>query len=369
MTNTFRYPEAAHGRGRLVHVGPVPVLIVEGGPEEMARQGAELALRPAARLLDYPLDLVAAQLKSRHLARLALPGLDRLGRRLVARFPDRHRREMLALAAAVGDERRVVRANTLFDLKNLNPWRLFGCSTLAVGRDRTRTGGPLLARNLDFFSLGSLHDFGLVTVHRSREAGVRPFASIGFPGAVGVFSGMNDAGLVAVTHEVFAPPGRGFNPRGEPFAVTVRRALETCATVDEAGALFRGAPRTTSVSVAVCDGAGQAVFELSPEAVARRDPERGAVACANHFLGPAGSNLGRTNPFDTRGRLDRLARAADGTDLGVGEAWAALDAVNQGPLTVQSMVFEPRRLTAHVALGAGPATRLAPTELRLADWF
>lgn len=370
MGTEFQFPEAEHGRGRLVYSGPVPLLRVEGAPEEVGREVAELALRPAARMLDYPLDLVSAQLKSRHLARLAMPALDRLGRRLLARFPDRQRRELTTIADAMGDRRRVLRGNTLFDLKNLSPWRLFGCSSIAVGPDRTRTGGPLLARNLDFFPLGYLHDFGLVTIHRPNDAGVHPFASVGFPGAVGVFSGMNDAGLAAVTHEVFSPPGRGFNPRGEPFAATVRRVLETCTTVAEADAMFRSTPRTTSVSVTVSDVSDEAVFELSPDAVARRDPEGGAVVCANHFLGPARTNFGRGNPFDTLGRLERLGHAAANPELlGVREAWSALDGVHQGALTIQAMVFEPRRLALHVAMGAGPATRFAPIELKLAGWF
>jgi hypothetical protein len=365
----FRFPEASHGRGRLTYSGPVPVLCVEGAPQEVGAQAAELALRPAARVLDYPLDLVAAQLKSRKLALLVLPLLDRLGRRLLGRFAEHHRRELLAVGAAIGDERRVVRGNTLFDLKNLRAWRMFGCSSLAVGADRTRTGGPLLARNLDFFPLGYLHHFGLVTVHRARD-GRRPFASVGFPGSVGVFSGMNDAGLALATHEVFLPAGKGFNPQGEPFAATCRRVLEGCASVAEADAVFRNTPRTTSVSVAVCDSDEQAVFELAPEGVTRRDPERGAVVCANHFLGSGRPRLGGTNPFDTRGRLERLTQFAGLAErLSADEAWAALDGVSQGPLTLQSMVFEPRRLALRVALGEGPATRLAPTELRLAEWF
>ena len=370
VSTQFHFPEAASGPARLSHVGPVPVLRVEGTPDEQGRQVAELALRPAIRLLDYPLDLVADRLGSRRLARLALPALDRLGRRLVPRFPDAHRREILATGVAVRDERRVIRANTLFDLKNLHPRRLLGCSSIAVGRDRTLTDGPLLARNLDFFPLGYLDDFGLVTIRRSSVAGVRPFAAVGFPGSVGVFSGMNDAGLAAATHEVFSPPGRGFDPRGEPFAATVRRVLETCATVAEADAVFRATPRTTSVSVAVCDATDQAVFELSPEMVTRRDPECGAVVCANHFLGPARTNFGRDNPYDTLGRLERLTKVAAGSGgLGVEEAWATLADVSQGPLTIQSMVFEPRRLALHVALGEGPATSRPATELRLAEWF
>lgn len=364
---TFTFPEGRSGVAHLTFSGPVPVLRVAGTPEEIGQQVAELALRPAHRILDYPLDLVASLVRSRPLARLTLSALDRHGRRLAHRFPRRHRHELFALAGAAGDPRRVVRGNTLFDLKNVRPWRLFGCSSLAAGADRTGNG-PLLARNLDFFPLGYLHEFGLVTVYRG--AGVRPFLSVGFPGAVGVFSGLNSAGLALATHEVFSPAGRGFDPRGEPFAALCRRALEECATVNEAEVLFRAARRATSVSVIACDRREQAVFELSPERVARRGPERGTVVCANHFLAPGRHTLGDTNPFDTRGRVDRLRRAAAAPGaLGVPEAWAALDATHQGELTIQSMVFEPQRLTARVSMGAGPATRLPPTELRLTDWL
>lgn len=369
MERTFSYPQGNLDHGELLHVGPIPVLRVEGTPEQIGRQAAELAGVPAARVLDYPLDLVAARLGSRRLAQLCMPLLDRLGRRLVPRLCDRHRRELLSLAGALGDERRVMRGNTLFDLKNLQPRRLFGCSSLALGGSRTRVGGPLLARNLDFYDLGYLHEFGLVTVYRPADRGLRRFVSVGFPCSVGVFTGMNAAGLAVATHEVFGARGRGFNPRGEPFAATCRRVLEECDTVAEADALFREAPRTTPVSVAACDVRDQAVFELTPEGVTRRDACRGAVVCVNHFLATR-PGLGWANPFNTVGRLEQLSRvAAADTLLGAAEAWATLAEVSQGALTIQSMVFEPARLALHVSLGAGPATRLTPTELRLGEWF
>lgn len=364
----FRYPEGRHGRGRLHYAGPIPVLRVCGSPEEIAGQEVALALRPAARLLDYPTDLLACYFRSRWLGRMLAYPLDRLGRRLLRQFPRHLRRELAALGSAAGDERRVVRANTLFDLKNTPPWRLLGCSSLAPAPARSGTGGPLLARNLDFFSLGYLHEYSLLTVY-AHEHG-RPFAAVGFPGAVGVFSGMNDAGLAAVTHEVFGAPGRGFNPRGVPFAVAVRRVLETCETVDEAEAAFRAVPRATAVSVVLCDRRTAAVLEVSPDAVVRRDPTAGVSVCTNHFVGPG---LASHHPPDTFGSVRRhrlLDRAAtSGSRLGVADLFGVLHAVNMGPLTIHSMVFEPARLRLHVSLGEGPATAIPPTELALGDWF
>ncbi len=364
----FCFPEGEFGRAALRYAGPVPVLRVAGGPEEIAGQSFALALRPAARLLDYPLDLLAHHLRSRLLARLAVWPLDRLGRRLLPNFPAPHRRELDALAALAGDPRRVYRANTLFDLKNLQPWRLFGCSSLAPDPTRSATGGPLLGRNMDFFPLGYLHEYGLVTVY--APDGCRRFAAVGFPGSVGCFSGMNDAGLAVVSHEVYGAAGRGYDARGVPFAAALRRVLETCATVGEAEAFFRAHRRTTWVSLVVCDREGPAVLEVGPEAVVRRDPPAGVSVCTNHFVGPG---LASPVPPDTFGTVRRhrlLERVvAAGGRLGVADLFATLHAANLGPFTIQTMVFEPARLRLHLSMGPGPASARPPAELSLADWF
>jgi hypothetical protein len=352
----------------LAYTGTVPVLRLGGSPEEMAEQATVLALRPAIRLLDYPLELLAYFLGSKFLARLVVRPLDKLGRRLLPQFPPAHRSEIEALGARVGDPQRVVRANTLFDLKNLQPWRLFGCSSFAPGAERSETGSPLMGRNLDFFPLGYLHEYSLVTVY--AQAGCLRFMAVGFPGTVGCFSGMNEAGLAAATHEVFGAPGRGFNPRGIPFASAVRRVLETCETVDQAETAFRKMPQTTAISLVLCDRRTSAVLELCPGAVVRRDPPTGVSVCTNHYVTPELRTWNTPNNFGTDERfriLERMTTA--GRQFGVTDLFAVLHAVNNGPLTLQSMVFEPARLRVHLRIGEGPATAHSPTELRLADWL
>ena len=126
IKSAFRYPEGIHGPASLMHAGPIPLLRVSGTPEEIAAQVVALALRPAARLLDYPLDLLANHFRSRFIARLAVRPLDCLGNRLLSQFPPSHHRVLSATAGLMGDARRVLRANTLLDLKNTPPWRLFG---------------------------------------------------------------------------------------------------------------------------------------------------------------------------------------------------------------------------------------------------
>jgi hypothetical protein len=44
-----------------------------------------------------------------------------------------------------------------------------------------------------------------------------------------------------------------------------------------------------------------------------------------------------------------------------------MHAVNQGSMTLQSMIFEPRALVLHLAFGKGPATGLPRNRLPLAE--
>jgi len=130
----------------------------------------------------------------------------------------------------------------------------FACSSLIVSADHSATNGPLFGRNLDFYTLGMLDKFGLVTVH--RPSGKHAFVSVGFPGLFGCLSGMNDAGLCLAVHEVFfARDGAPmFNPKGVPymfcFPADARRVRD-----DRRGreAAPRQRQRTTILSLALCD--------------------------------------------------------------------------------------------------------------------
>ena len=60
---------------------------------------------------------------------------------------------------------------------------------------------------------------------------------------------------------------------------------------------------------------------------------------------------------------------ADGK-LGVAEVYKALGTVNQGPATVQAMVFEPATRVLHLSYGGGKSATEKPlTKLELSDLF
>src|SRR6185436_16936491 len=114
-----------------------------------------------------------------------------------------------------------IAGNTFFDVK-----RSLACSAVLIEKDRSATGGPLLARNLDYPSLGYIHEYSLVTIYRPK--GKKAFATIGFPGIVGCLSGMNEAGLALGVLEVFDIKAgeKHFDNEGIPYALCLRKVME-----------------------------------------------------------------------------------------------------------------------------------------------
>jgi hypothetical protein len=334
------YAERQTAGGELRYVAGVPVAVFSGSPEEIGRQHAAVLGDSARPALELPKRFA----KEFGLENL-WPFIAQAGRGLLMQTPARHQRELQAIAKHTGyGDAEIAVANTLLELRRV------GCSSIIIEPERSATGGPLFGRNFDFLTLGELHKYSLVTVFRPE--GFRAFASVGFPGLVGVFSGMNDAGLAVATLDVEASAdgSRKFNPQGTPLAFVFRRILEECATVDEAEQLLRGERPTTWMNLAVCDRNGGAVFEITPDTIARRDDDDHLLFCTNHFRAP-GLTVG-----ETCRRYDALQQLPLDQPIDVADVARRLDAANQGELTLQTMVFEPRALVLHVAFGEPPTS-------------
>jgi len=350
----FRFPEGKYKQAELKYRNGIPVLTVEGTPEEIGEQIALLAGKHSARLLDYPKDVLEL-LATPTGARLLQPLVLSKGRKLLENFPVNYRKEFEAMVKTSGFDRdRMIIGNTAFDLTS-DLGNLFGCSALIVEAGRSTTDQPLFGRNMDLPSAGYLHEYTLVTVYRPR--GKRMFVSVGYPGLVGCISGINDAGLVLAALESTGAPkdeGPAYNMEGVPFALLYRRIMEECATIEEAVKLLGSAKRTTTNILAICEAKGGAVIEFSPSRVAVRRPEKDATVCTNHFCT---KELKLAQPRNVKTTLDRFATLTKvqngGKKLGVAEIHAALDATNQGDETLQTMIFEPATWKLHLAVAAG----------------
>ncbi len=351
----FRYPEAKHGKGELKYRNGVPVLTVEGTPEEIGEQVAVLAAKPAERLFRYPKE-VLKEIK----AEFAYPLLTRTGKLMLPQFPDDYRKELDAFVKAGFDRDLLIVANTMFDIQ-----KLFACSSLVVDPDRSATKGSLLARNLDFVTLGYLQDYSLVTVY--RPAGKKhAFVSVGFPGIIGCLSGMNETGLSLAVLEVYSSNDGAlkFDPKGVPYAMCYRRILEECSTVEEAKKLLESMKRTTMTNLAICDKKGGGVLEITPKSLVFRPAAQSLSLCTNHFCSPELAVENQPNTFQTLDRFASLEKTRDLTKIGIEDLHQQLHAANLGECTLQTMVFEPATLTIHVAFGKCPTSALPLKTIR-----
>jgi hypothetical protein len=341
--------------GQLKFIHGLPVLLVGGTPQEIARQKAALTGEAVKAIADYPRKLLRTLRCQQR-----WPAVVADGRTLLKQAPADHREELRVFGKALAiDADTGVAANTIMD--TYRGW--LGCSSLMVAPEHSATKGPLLGRNLDFFTLGFLDKYGLVTVYHPR--GKHAFAAVGLPGMIGCLSGMNDAGLALAVHEVYlaADGSMWLNLKGMPYTMCFRRILEECTTVEEAEKLLRSVPRSTMLNLAVCDRRGGAVLEMTPKSVVLRRGRDGICVCTNHFRSP------ELAVWTWCRRYDILAQAAAMKTIGIDDIARKLDAANQGPLTMQTMIFEPATLVLHLSLGPAPSSKQPLHELPLAPLF
>ena len=345
------YPTTTYGNGQLRYVSGIPIAIYSGTPTQIGEQHAELVGKPGAPLLKYPKRILQDS-GTGNFWPLAVFA----SQRLMVQAPDRYVQEMSAAAnRADVDRDELLVANSLLELRRL------GCSTLIVEPASSATGGPIFGRNFDFPSLGLLEKYSLVTV--TRPKGKLSFASVSYPGLVGVLSGMNEAGLALATLDVeeSANGSPQFEPTGVPLMLVFRQILEECTTVDEAGQFLRKTKATTWANLAVCDKNSGAVFEITPTEVARRNSIDSLLPCTNHFRC---KGLAANTECS---RFESLQTAAQQGKLNVEDVHRHLDETNQGEFTLQTMVLEPRDLLLHLAIGKAPTSSLPLVRLELSD--
>lgn len=226
-------------------------------------------------------------------ARLLMTDLSKVRYRHVDQgFPEPRRRELAAQAQAFQPDpyafhmptyERMVFLHSLYDIAlSFEHSPLLGCSAFGLGPSATKDHHVLLARAFDF-EAGDVFDRDKA-VFFVAEDGTIPFASVAWPGLIGVMSGMNLEGVAVVVNG-----GRAKDPQttGEPVIFALREVLARAHTTGEAIAILLGQNAMVSHIVFVADAEGRfAVVERAAgkEAFVRedwKDPNR--VAVTNHF--------------------------------------------------------------------------------------
>ena len=131
------------------------------------------------------------------------------------RTANRFHAEAVALARQVNAEwRDVLLANVSYDLVLAS----MGCSTVALPTPR----GPVLARNMDWWPEDLLARASYLI--RYFEGGELRFVNAGWPGAIGVVSGLSARGFAVVLNAVPSP--EGLRKTGYPVLLHLRRVVE-----------------------------------------------------------------------------------------------------------------------------------------------
>jgi hypothetical protein len=255
------------------------------------------------------------------LARVGIQDYSRLRFMHVDRgVPEARRREIAAMAIELQPDpfldrmptyQRMIFLYALYDIAlPLEHSPLIGCTSFAFDSEATANGHTLVARAFDF-EVDDMLDRDKV-VFMVREDGAIPFASVAWPGFVGVVTGMNADGVLVVVH---GARGGKTVPEGIPVAFSLREVLQRAHDTAEAVEILKSQNVMVSHIVFVADGAGRfAVVERSPgvPVFVRDAKSHGTIAVTNHFEGPLASDpknqrvRASTSTVARRARIDEL---------------------------------------------------------------
>lgn len=184
------------------------------------------------------------------------------------RTGNRFHHEFTALAKMVdANWRDLVLANISYDLT----LAMIGCSTVALATPR----GPVVARNMDWWPEAVLAQSSCLL--RFQKNGEFAFANAGWPGSVGVVTGMSRKFSVVLNAAI--SPDENANTTGYPMLLHLRRVLEDADSFDEALSLLTKTKLVTSglITLVGTNNDQRVVVERSPTKAALRWPERDAA--------------------------------------------------------------------------------------------
>ncbi len=255
------------------------------------------------------------------------------------------------------------------------------CSQFVATGDATGGGEMIHGRNLDWSNIEFMLDYPVLFVRHPE--GRIPYMTVGFPGSVATYNGMNAAGMVVATN--MNSTKNDLDRVGRSEVQLVNELLSSVTSLDEARQAIASTDHTAAVIMVVSDGPQRqaAVAEITANHLAFRELDATGIAFAtNHFLeasmqewgvpgGPTESTTARLRRLEqllTVGGEDSLHGHID-VAAGVSVLRDTYNPVRdkEYPPTqfdngntiannacIYSMVFAPERRTVYLAQGGFP---------------
>ena len=166
----------------------------------------------------------------------------------------------------------------------MQDYMLVGCSSFAAWDTCSANGDLIVGRNFDFY-IGDDFARNRIVMFCTPTDGYR-FASVSWPGMIGVMSGMNETGLtVTINAAKSAMP----TSSATPISILTREILQYASTIDEALAIANRHKTFVSESILIgsaADGCA-AVIEKSPEKTAPFTTDSSFIISTNHYQSDA----------------------------------------------------------------------------------
>lgn len=338
--NTSLPPAAT--KGRLDHINGDMVLHLEGTPEEMGEQHGRLLKDQVKRVVA---DIIESTLQND-------ADLLRGAMRMEPFLPDAFRRELHALAKAAGVEYDRLVALQLFG--DVNRGRF--CTFYAVYDEATRTGEPIIGRNMDYWDSG-VSQYAAVIIHFTPDEGL-PFFTVSWAGIINGWTAMNEKGIVAANNTAYGTLDNSLD--GLSTCFMLRKIVQYSGTVEEGIETIKTTPRACGTSMLIAGGhPPQAVaVEYDHKAVAVRRAKRSVVIADNDFCKLHCTTPRPRNPDGTSRRdiLWKLIKKHYGK-IDRSMNFAAADGVPITSMNLHSALLFPRDLSFRLAMGQVPAFR------------
>lgn len=163
----------------------------------------------------------------------------------------------------------------------MQDYMLVGCSSFATWGTQSADSSLLIGRNFDFY-VGDAFAENKQVAFYTPDQGYK-FASVGWPGMIGVLSGMNETGLTVTINAAKSAVPTG---SATPISILTREILQYASTIDEAFAIAQ--KRKTFVSESILIGSAKdgkaAIIEKSTEkTVLFKGKEANRLICTNHY--------------------------------------------------------------------------------------
>ena len=210
-------------------------------------------------------------------------------RNMAQHIPERYRDEISAISLFCTEDYNIygkpyvrqLNYHAAHDIGHaMQEYMLVGCSSFACWGGQSESGELVVGRNFDFY-VGDDFAKNKIILFVEPEEGYK-FASISWPGMMGVLSGMNEEGL---TITINAAKGKIPTSSAMPISLLAREILQFASNIDEAYAIAQKFETFVSESLLIGsakDGCA-AIIEKTPENIALYKSDNSRVVCTNHY--------------------------------------------------------------------------------------